>query len=93
MNAVVIITDTMRRDYLGLYGNRWVHTPHLDRFAERCVVFDRAYLASFPTMPMRADLCTGKFTFFDTSRWCPARDLSAPTSTTSGATRRTIALR
>jgi len=63
MNAVVIITDTMRRDYLGLYGNRWVHTPHLDRFAERCVVFDRAYLASFPTMPMRADLCTGKFTF------------------------------
>jgi len=51
MNVVVIITDTLRRDYLGLYGNKTVRTPSLDRFSERCVVFDRAYLASFPTMP------------------------------------------
>jgi len=62
MNVVVIITDTLRRDYLGLYGNKSVRTPALDRFSERCVVFDRAYLASFPTMPARADIYTGKFT-------------------------------
>jgi len=62
MNIVVIISDTLRRDYLGCYGNQTVRTPHLDEFAKRCVVFDRAYLASFPTMPMRADLYTGKFT-------------------------------
>ena len=62
MNIVVIISDTLRRDYLGCYGNQTVRTPHLDEFAKRSVVFDRAYVASFPTMPMRADLYTGKFT-------------------------------
>jgi arylsulfatase A-like enzyme len=62
MNLVIIISDTLRRDHLGCYGNDWIHTPHLDSFAESCVVFDRAYCASFPTMPMRADLYTGKFT-------------------------------
>jgi arylsulfatase A-like enzyme len=63
MNVVVIISDTMRKDFLGCYGNKEVHTPHLSRFAEKSLVFDRAYAASFPTMPMRADLFTGKFTF------------------------------
>jgi len=62
MNLVVIISDTFRRDHLGCYGNKRIYTPHLDRFAELCTVFDHAYCASFPTMPMRADLYTGKFT-------------------------------
>jgi len=62
MNVVVIISDTLRRDHLGCYGNDWIRTPHLDRFAGQCTVMDRAYPASFPTMPMRADLMTGKFT-------------------------------
>ncbi|HID05801.1 MAG TPA: hypothetical protein EYP10_01505, partial [Armatimonadetes bacterium] len=34
MNIVVIISDTLRYDYLGCYGNRWVRTPNLDRFAQ-----------------------------------------------------------
>ena len=63
LNIVVVVSDTLRQDYLGCYGNRWVRTPNLDRFAKESVVFDRAYAASFPTMPMRADLFTGKFTF------------------------------
>ena len=62
MDVVVIISDTLRRDHLGCYGNKWIRTPQLDRFAKHCVVMDRAYPASFPTMPMRADLMTGKFT-------------------------------
>lgn len=62
MNIVVIISDTMRWDHLGCYGNEWIHTPHLDRLAERSIVFNKAYCASFPTMPMRADLYTGRFT-------------------------------
>jgi arylsulfatase A-like enzyme len=63
MNTVVIVSDTFRRDNLGCYSDRKVHTPHLDRFAEKCVVFDRAYCSAFPTMPMRSDLMTGKYTF------------------------------
>ena len=70
MNTVVIVSDTFRRDNLGCYSDRKVHTPHLDRFAEKCVIFDRAYCASFPTMPMRADLMTGKYTFTYRS-WAP----------------------
>ena len=63
MNIVFVISDTLRRDHLGCYGNKTIHTPHIDRFSERCVVFDRAHCTSFPTVPMRADLFTGRFTF------------------------------
>jgi arylsulfatase A-like enzyme len=70
MNTVVIVSDTFRRDNLGCYSSRKVHTPHLDRFAEKCVIFDRAFCASCPTMPMRADLMTGKYTFTYHS-WAP----------------------
>ena len=63
MNIIFIVSDTFRRDNLGCYANRAVRTPHLDRFARQCVVFNRAYAGSFPTMPARADFMTGKFTF------------------------------
>jgi len=42
----------------------------LDRFAERSVVFDRAYAASFPTVPNRRDLFTGRYAF-TYSQWAP----------------------
>lgn len=63
MNIILIVSDTFRQDHLGCYGNKKIRTPHLDRFAEQCVQFDNCYHASFPTMPHRADLFTGKFTF------------------------------
>jgi arylsulfatase A-like enzyme len=63
MNIVLIISDSFRQDHLGCYGNPRIHTPHLDKLAEQSVVFDRAYAASFPTVPHRADVLTGKHTF------------------------------
>ena len=63
MNVVQIVSDTLRRDYLGCYGNKKVHTGNLDRFAEESIVFDKAYVASFPTIPHRRDLHTGRYTF------------------------------
>jgi len=63
MNFIVIISDTLRRDHLGCYGNKWIHTPNLDKFAAESVVFDRAYTASFPTIPNRRDVLTGRYTF------------------------------
>jgi arylsulfatase A-like enzyme len=62
MNVIVIISDSLRWDYLGFNEKRNIHTPHIDRFSERCKVFNRAYCASFPTMPMRSDFLTGRFT-------------------------------
>jgi len=63
MNVIVIVSDTFRRDFLGCYGNNWIHTENIDRFAKDAVVFDKAYAASFPTVPNRLDVFTGKFTF------------------------------
>lgn len=70
MNIIQIVSDTFRRDHLACYGNDWIHTENLDRFAEQSMVFDRAYNASFPTIPNRRDLFTGRYTFVY-SMWSP----------------------
>src|SRR4028119_2221407 len=62
-NVVVIVSDTFRRDHLGAFGNTYIHTPHLDEFARSSVVFDRHVVSSFPTMPARADILTGTFSY------------------------------
>ncbi|GAB4307667.1 MAG: sulfatase [Promethearchaeota archaeon] len=62
VNFIFIISDTLRRDFLGCYGNDWVDTRHIDAFARKSVTFDRAYSASFPTVPHRRDLLTGMLT-------------------------------
>ena len=63
MNIILIVSDTFRRDHLGCYGNTWIRTPHLDRFAHQSLLFDRHYANSFPTVPARADLVTGRYTY------------------------------
>ena len=63
MNVILIVTDTFRRDHLPCYGNAEVITPNLDRFAEQALIFEDCYAASFPTVPARADLMTGRYTF------------------------------
>ena len=70
MNFILIFSDTFRRDHLGCYGNRWIRTPNLDKLAKESMVFDRAYTGSFPTVPHRAELFTGRFvfTYYD---WSP----------------------
>jgi arylsulfatase A-like enzyme len=62
-NVVLIVSDTFRRDHVGAYGNPWIRTPALDRFAAESVVFDHHVISSFPTMPARADLLTGRFAY------------------------------
>ena len=67
MNIILVVADTMRYDYAGFNGNLGISTPNLDRLAKESTVFDRAYLTSFPTVPLRADLLSGRFTssYFD----------------------------
>jgi len=62
-NVVIIISDTLRRDALKVYGGSWIETPRLERFASRSAVFENAYLSSFPTVPARNDVLTGRHTF------------------------------
>jgi arylsulfatase A-like enzyme len=59
MNLVYITLDSLNRHFLPAYGNEWVHTPNLDRLAERGVVFDQHYAGSVPCMPARREMWTG----------------------------------
>jgi arylsulfatase A-like enzyme len=62
-NVVLIVCDTFRRDHLGASGNPRIRTPNLDRFAAGSAAFDHHLVASFPTMPARADILTGRFSY------------------------------
>ena len=61
MNIVLIVIDTLRYDALGVNGNAGAHTPNIDRLAETGWTFDRAFSASFPTIPCRNDLMRGEY--------------------------------
>jgi arylsulfatase A-like enzyme len=73
MNVILIISDTLRQDFLGCYGNEWIHTPYLDRIAEDALVFERAQAGSFPTVPCRHDIMTGRWTMAF-KPWSPLSD-------------------
>jgi arylsulfatase A-like enzyme len=70
MNIILCMSDSYRHDNLSCYGPTSVKTPRLDKFAGESVVFDNAYLGSFPTIPNRLDIMSGRFSFID-HEWCP----------------------
>lgn len=66
-NILLIVSDTFRYD---LFHGRFhvkngvkAELNSLEKFCSDSVEFTRAYHASFPTVPNRADLLTGRFTF------------------------------
>ena len=59
-NVLFFITDQLRADHLGCYGNRTIRTPAIDSLAARGVAFDRFYVASPVCQPNRATLVTGR---------------------------------
>ncbi len=63
LNVVLIIADTFRRDHLPCYGNKTIIAPNFSAFAEKSLIFDNFFAGSFPTVPARADIMTGKYTF------------------------------
>jgi arylsulfatase A-like enzyme len=58
-NVLLICIDDLRPQ-LGCYGEDYMHTPNLDRFAESAAVFDRHYVAVPTCGPSRACLLTGQ---------------------------------
>jgi len=61
MNVIFFMSDSYRYDNLSCYGPTETKTPELDAFAEKSYVFDNAYLGSFPTVPNRLDIMSGRF--------------------------------
>ena len=71
MRTVFIMLDSLNRHYLRAYNaNAWVHTPNIDRLAQRGIVFDNHFCGSMPCMPARRDLYTGRLNFLETP-WAP----------------------
>ncbi len=70
MNVIVIFLDSFRQDHLSVYNQGKgpfsyipaCKTPNLDKFAERCVIFENAYPEALPTIPVRCQVMTGQRT-------------------------------
>ncbi len=57
-NVLLIISDDLRPQ-LGAYGDKIVKTPHLDRFAQSALRFDRAYVQQAVCSPSRNSFLSG----------------------------------
>ncbi len=62
VNIIVVMLDSLRPDHLGCYGNSWIKTPNIDKFAQEAFLFERAYAEGMPTLPVRTALFTGRYT-------------------------------
>ncbi len=71
-NAIVVMFDSWQFNYTGCYGNDWIKTPNIDRFATEGVLFENAYGNNMPTLPVRRSLMTGKVTLGEAG-WGPLR--------------------
>jgi len=59
-NIIFLLTDDLRADDLGCFGNTVIQTPHLDSLAERGVRFTRFFVTSSICMASRASYFTGR---------------------------------
>ncbi len=58
-NVVVYLIDALRADHLGCYGYDRPVSPHIDRFAERAILFERAQAQTSWTRASVASVFTG----------------------------------
>jgi len=60
-SIIFILTDDQAPDSLGVAGNRFVQTPHLDAMAADGAYFRRAYVPTPQCAPSRASILTGRY--------------------------------
>ncbi|MFP7672712.1 alkaline phosphatase family protein [Marivita sp. S0852] len=68
-NVLFIMCDQLRWDYLSCTGHPHLHTPNIDRLAQRGVLFDRAYVQSPICGPSRMSFYTGRYVSSHGSTW------------------------
>ena len=58
-NILMIMADQLRMDCVGVYGNKAIKTPHIDRIANDGIRFQNAYTCTPSCTPARSALLTG----------------------------------
>src|SRR6185312_8640042 len=61
-NILWIMSDEHNHNVAGCYGNRVVHTPHIDSLSQKGITFDTHYCNSPLCVPSRLSLTAGKYT-------------------------------
>jgi N-sulfoglucosamine sulfohydrolase len=59
-NFLFLISDDQSAPDVGCYGNRVIHTPHLDRLAREGLRFEQAYVTAPSCSPSRSSILTGR---------------------------------
>lgn len=79
MKAIVVVFDSLNRQYLPPYGAGGIHAPNFERLAGRTATFDTCYAGSMPCIPARREMHTGRYNFLHRG-WGPLEpfDDSAP---------------
>jgi arylsulfatase A-like enzyme len=63
MNVILILLDSLNKDYLSCYGNEWISTPNIQKLADKSLVYNNHYIGSAPCMPARREIFTGRKEF------------------------------
>lgn len=72
-NVILMVVDALRADRLGCYGAARDTSPHVDRLAEKGVLFANARAQSSWTIPSTATVLTGQYSYthglYDAYHW------------------------
>lgn len=60
-NILLITADQQDLGSLGIYGNKHVKTPNLDKLAQKGILFQNAFVQGAVCMPSRACIATGLY--------------------------------
>ena len=70
MKAIMVMFDSLNRNYLPNYSCTNVAAPNFERLGKCAVTYDNFYVGSMPCIPARRELHTGRYNFLHRS-WCP----------------------
>jgi len=60
-NVILIVADDLGYSDLASYGNKFIHTPHIDGLGENGIRFTQAYVTAPICGPSREGLLTGRY--------------------------------
>ncbi|MBW5404815.1 sulfatase, partial [Salmonella enterica subsp. enterica serovar Heidelberg] len=70
MKAIILLFDSLNKNYLPPYGDLLTKAPNFQRLAAHTATFDNSYVGSMPCMPARRELHTGRYNFLH-REWGP----------------------